>query len=211
MHRLIINCLILSLLALLCQACQRGHGGGSQTGAPRDATAPSAPVPLDNSLVRYDKLKLGMSELELSQVYNAPDGKGDGFTRVLQRFDAVSVHTIEFDVQPGQPARKLLLEFYRDQLCRIVDRQDGLSAQQAEKWLAGCRLLYGPPAAEPIPGGQWSWGAKDGVLLTYTQDNASSADMSANVVVVHNPTLVAAQAFLQEWEAAHPQKPAARQ
>ncbi len=206
----ILSCLILGLLVLLVQACPRDGGSGAQVGGPRAALAPAAPIPTADALATYDKLKLGMSELELSQVYNAPDGRGDGFVRVLQRYEAVSVHTIEFEVKPGQPTRKLLLEFYRDQLCRIVDRQDGLSAEQAEKWLAGCKLLYGPPAEEPIPGGQWSWGRPDSVELTYTQDNASTASMSANVVVAHHPTLAAAQAFLQEWEAAHPQEPPAK-
>lgn len=202
--------MFLGLVLLACPACPRGTGGENHASSRRDAFLPAAPIPAADVLLTYDKLKLGMSELELSQVYNAPEGQGDGFTRVLQRYEAVSVHTITFETKPGQPARKMLLEFYRDQLCRIVDRQDGLTAAQAAKWLEGCKALYGAPVAEPIPGGQWSWGSKDSVLLTFTQDNSSPASMSANVVVVHNPTLAAAQAYLEAWEQAHPPAPPAQ-
>lgn len=202
----------MSLLLAALLACAAGCHKPGQAGAAharwRDALAPSAAVPADNPLTHYDKLKLGMSEFDLAQAYNAPQGQGAGFTRVLQRYDAVSIHTIKFEERAGEPSRVLLLEFYRDQLCRIVDRRDGVSAKQAAAWLGECRERYGEPASQPVPGAQWSWGEKDGVLLTLTQDNASENAMSANVVLVHQPTLDAAQGYLVQWEQAHPAKPA---
>lgn len=185
---------------ILVAGCPRGGSGG---GVVRDALTPASAIPVNSALAKYDKLKLGMSEFELAQVYNAPEGRGDGFTRVLQRFDQVSIHTIDFDPAAGQPLRKLLLEFYRDQLCRVVDRRDGMSQNQATAWLNTCKQQYGPPTDEPVAGAQWSWGDGDSVLLSFTQDNASENSMSVNAVLVHQPTLTAAQNFLREWEAAH--------
>lgn len=208
MHRIAPAWLLLLAWALLGVACPH-TSGDDRTATARDALNPSAPIPLDSPLIKYDALKLGMSEFELAQVYNAPEGQGQGFTRVLQRFDALSIHTVKFDAAAGQPARVMLLEFYRDQLCRIVDRRDGLTGKQAAAWLEECKQQYGEPTAKPVFGVQWSWGAKDSVLLTFTQDNASENSMSANVVMVHTPTLDAAQNFLVQWEKEHPQQPPA--
>jgi hypothetical protein len=208
MPKLALAWLLLAAITLLAVACPHTPGGGRSASA-RNALQPSAPIPLNSPLCKYDTLRLGMSEFELAQAYNAPEGKGQGFTRVLQRFDDVSIHTIKFDAVAGQMARVMLLEFYRDQLCRIVDRRDALSGKQAAAWLEQCKQQYGAPAAEPVPGAQWSWGVKDSVLLTFTQDNASENSMSANVVLVHYPTLDTAQNFLLEWQKAHPQQPPA--
>jgi len=200
--------LLLAALLALAASCNKPGQAGNAGAQWRDALAPRAAVPADNPLIRYDKLKLGMSEFELAQAYNAPQGQGAGFTRVLQRFDAVSIHTIKFEDRAGEPSRVMLLEFYRDQLCRIVDRRDGVSAKQGGAWLGECKRRYGEPTSQPVPGAQWSWGERDGVLLTYTQDNASEKAMSANVVLVHQPALDAAQSYLVQWEQAHPEPPA---
>jgi hypothetical protein len=208
MPKLAFAWLLLAAITLLAVACPHAsdESRGSST---RDALASSAPIPLDSPLCKYETLKLGMSEFDLAQVYNAPEGKGQGFTRVLQRYDPVSIHTIKFDAAAGQPTRVMLLEFYRDQLCRIVDRRDALSGKQTAAWLAECKQRYGEPTAQPVPGAQWSWGAKDSVLLTFTQDNASENSMSANVVLAHQPTLDTAQNALVEWEKEHPEQPPA--
>jgi hypothetical protein len=208
MPKLALAGLLLAAITLLATGCPRTADDGHDASA-RNALQPSTPIPSASPLLKYDALKLGMSEFELAQVYNAPEGKGKGFSRVLQRYSDVSIHTIKFDAAAGQMARVMLLEFYRDQLCRIVDRRDGLTGKQAAAWLDECKQQYGEPSAKPVLGAQWSWGAKDSVLLTFTQDNASENSMSANVVLVHAPTLDAAQNFLVEWEKEHPQQPPA--
>ena len=195
-------------LALLAGALLLGGCPGGSKAVKRDPFIPAAPIPKSDALVQYDKLHLGMSELELSQAYNAPEGKGKGFTRTLERSGNVSVHTISFQLKQGQPRRLLLLEFYRDQLCRIVDRRDHMTKQQADAWFKECAKRYGNSPREVMPGAQWEWRGSQGLSLTYTRDNASEEDMSANVVLVHQPTLSAAQSFLKEWEAQNPPAPA---
>lgn len=172
---------------------------------------PSAPLPASGALLSYDKLRLGMNAVELSQVYNAPEGRGEGFARVIAPYDAVAQHFITFDQQPGQPARRMICAFYRDQLYLLVDRREGLSAAQAQAWYDECRAAYGNPARETVAGAQWRWEMEGGVTLTFTQDNASPEYLLANVVLVHEPTRAAAHEYLAMWEKEHPQaeKPAA--
>ena len=165
---------------------------------------PSAAIPADEPLCKYAGLRLGMNSLELAQVYNAPEGRGAGFTRVLTQYDAVAQHYIDFDQKDGEPARRLIAVFYRDQLYWIIDRRDKISAKQAEEWRAACIKDYGQPSAENVPGAQWSWDGKGGVKLVFTQDNASADRMSANLVLVHEPTQAAAREYLSAWAAAHP-------
>lgn len=192
--------LCLGLLAglLLLAGCPQGSKSEA-----RNPLIPTAEIPKNETLTQYENLRLGMSELELSQIYNAPDGKGKGFTRTFETSGNVTVHTISFELHKDQPRRRLLLEFYRGQLCRVVDRRDGMTGKQADAWLAECRKRYGTPTSELLQDAQWEWRDGKGLILTFTRDNSSAQSMSANTVLVHQPTLDAAQEFLREWEAEH--------
>jgi len=195
--------ILLPALALLLAGCPApsGHGAtGRHGGEDPRLFEPSSPIPQEGALLSYDKLHLGMSELGLSQAYNAPEGRGEGFQRTLQRFDAVSIHRIVFDEQPGGPRRVIVLEFYRDQLCRLVDRREGLTGKQAQGWLDSLKAQYGASPREVIPTAQWSWGDNYGVLLTFTRDNLSEESLTAIVVLVHTPTLAADQEYLAARE-----------
>jgi hypothetical protein len=222
MHRLPLALLVATAL-LACAGCPKppaedsGTGQtGSQASATRGGTSsteekagtfePSEPIPTEGALLSYAGLKLGMSSAELAQVYNAPEGRGKDFDRIIASYDAVAQHFITFDARPGQPQRRLIAAFYRDRLYWIVDRREGLTAAQAKAWYDECAKAYGPPARESVPGAQWTWEQAGGVKLTFTQDNASETAMTANVVLVHQPTQTAAHAYLAEWEAAHPQE-----
>jgi hypothetical protein len=185
--------------------------GTSATEAQAGAFNPSAPFPAEGALLSYAGLKLGMSSAELAQVYNAPEGRGKDFDRIIAPYDAVAQHFITFDVKPGEPQRRLIAAFYRDKLYWIVDRREGLSAAQAKTWYDECAKAYGPPARESVPGAQWTWEQAGGVQLTFTQDNASEQSMTANVVLVHEPTQTAAHDYLAKWEEAHPQEGKAAQ
>lgn len=195
--------LVLPALAVLVAGCPApsGHGAtGRHGGEDPRLSEPSSPIPQEGALLSYDKLHLGMSELGLSQAYNAPEGRGEGFQRTLERFDAVSIHRIVFDEQPAQPRRVMVLEFFRDQLCRLVDRREGLTGKQAQDWLDSLKAQYGDSPREVIPTAQWSWGDKYGVLLTFTRDNLSEVSVTAIVVLAHAPTLAAAQDYLAARE-----------
>jgi hypothetical protein len=87
-----------------------------------------------------------------------------------------------------------------------VERRDELTDKQAAAWLAELKKTYGEPDVETLPGSQWSWGAETDVLLTFTQDNHSADDMSANVVLVHAPTYEAATNYVRVWEREHPEQ-----
>lgn len=165
---------------------------------------PSVPVPGDNPLTKYDKLWLGMNSIEVASKYNAPDGKGQGFSRVIEDFGAVQNHIIDFNPEKPEKARRMVLRMYRDQLIMLVDRREGLSAAEASAWLAELKKQYGDSPEEIVPGAQWSWGSKDSVLLTYTQDNASPGDMNANVVLEHHPSYLASRAYAEAYELVHP-------
>jgi hypothetical protein len=168
--------------------------------ASKDAAAelqPSATLPADSPLLKYGDLRLGMSNLDVAQVYNAPDGKGKGFTRGVEEYGDVRNQIITFDPAKGRAERRLVLRLYQDKLAKLVDRRDGLSVKDAEAWRAELTKAYGPPARESLPGAQWVWG-DDALALTFTQDNNSTGLMSANVVLEHTPTYAASVRYL-EW------------
>jgi hypothetical protein len=190
--------LLIALLQFLLTGCPAAEDDpAAATGG--DGFNPLQPLPTAGKLLNYDKLRLGMTTVDLAQVYNAPEGRGDGFARVIAPYDAVVQHYINFDAPAGEPQRKLICAFYRDRLYWIIERRDGITAQQAQAWQAQCVADYGAATAETIPGAQWMW-SEDGVELTFTQDNASDNYMSANVVVVHEPTQAAARAYLAARE-----------
>ncbi len=197
----------LGLAVLLCLlgGCPRPTEN-SQDPDP-SAFKPSAPIPGDNPLTQYDKLWLGMSALEVAQQYNAPQGEGSGFSRVIQDFGAIQNHIIDFnpsDTKHPEKTRRMVLRLYRDALCVLVDRREGLSVAEAEAWRQELLKKYGDKAEEIIPGAQWSWGDDQSVLLTFTQDNASDGDINANVVLEHKPTLAASKEYAQAYEKVHP-------
>ena len=170
---------------------------------PPAADVPPA-MPAHGKLLAYENLHLGMSSVDISQAYNAPEGQGKGFKRVIEDFNDVQHHIVTFETKDTEPQRKLVLALYQDQLYELVDRRDGLTADQAKAWHTQLEQRYGPPAAEPVRGAQWTWGPEHDVLLTYTQDNASDNYMSANVVIVFKPYEDAAYKYLADWEKAHP-------
>jgi hypothetical protein len=195
------------LLLLAClPGCPTKEEQVNAAGQPDTASfSPSADIPVLDPLAKYGKLRLGMSNLDLAQAYNAPEGKGEGFSRVVQEFGDARNHIIEFDAQDGEPRRRIVIRVYRDRLAKLVERRDGLTAAQADAWRAELVKAHGEPPMQPLHGAQWSWGDKDGVLLTFTQDNASPTDMSANVVLEHRPTYDASVRYLEEWSKAHPE------
>lgn len=197
-----------ALLALLCVLLTGCPAKDQSTTKDDSASAgsfnPSEPIPADNPLLHYDKLWLGMDSLAMSQVYNAPQGKGAGFNRVIQQFGDVAHHIINFDPKEGQPLRRIVASFYRDQLYIIVDRREGITKEQRDEWFNSLVEAYGDKYDTILPTSQWSWGDKKGVLLTFTQDNASENYMTANVVLEHKPTREAAHEYLAAWEEAHP-------
>jgi hypothetical protein len=187
------------LLLLLCAGCPQGGAPGKDEAA---LLQPSAPLPAASPLLKYGDLRLGMTNLEVAQAYNAPEGKGKGFTRGVEEYGDVRNQVIQFDSVKGRPDRKLVLRLYQDKLAELVDRRDGLTTQQAADWLAALTKAYGKPAKETLPGAQWVWGAKGGLMLTYTQDNQSPTNMSANVVLTHEPSYDASVRYLQ-WREQH--------
>jgi hypothetical protein len=192
---------ILSVAALLLAA---GCPPQDKHAPAASSATPTAALPAEGPLLDYDKLRLGMDAVGIAQAYNAPDGRGDGFRRVVQDFDGVQHHIVLFDEKTGQPQRRLVLALLRDELYQIVDRRDGLSAKQADAWRAELEAKHGKAATMPVAGAQWSWGEADGVLLTFTQDNASENSMSANVVLVFKPYADAGYSYLEDWQRAHP-------
>lgn len=197
------SALFLVLPLALLAGCPPGGKGASAKVA--DPSVPASPIPARGELLAYDKLHLGMTGLEVAQLYNAPEGKGQGFRRVVQDFQGVQHHIIKFDDKAGQPSRRLVLALLRDELYEIVDRRDRLTATQAQAWRAELVKQYGKPDSEPVAGAQWSWGPENGLLLTLTQDNASAEVMNANVVLVSQPYEDAAYTYLVDWQKAHPE------
>lgn len=205
--RILLTICMLAMLATLSACRQPEEGEKSKTGnaKPNPAFQPADVIPAEGALLHYDGLKLGMSTLDLSQIYNAPQGRGEGFFRGLQDYDDVQTHVIEFEREDeGMPRRTLTLSFYRDQLYIIVDRIEGISAPQADEWRQRLEDLYGEPVEERLPGTQWIWGSEDNLQLVFTQDNSSESSMTANVVIEHKPTGEAAYNYLAEWEERHP-------
>jgi|SRR5690606_17986189 len=205
MRPLLTICL-LAVMATLCACRQPEEGEKSGSGGrPNPDFQPADVIPAEGALIHYDGLTLGMNTLELSQIYNAPEGKGEGFYRGLQDYDDVQTHVIEFEREDqSTPRRTLTLSFYRDQLYIVVDRIEGIDATQADQWRARLTELYGEPAEERLAGAQWVWGNPASVQLVFTQDNSSDASMTANVVLEHKPTGEAAYNYLAEWEKRHP-------
>ncbi len=165
---------------------------------------PASPIPTDNPYQTYAGLYLGMGTVELSQIYNAPKGLGDGFTRVIEHFGDVQNHIIEFEQAEGEPARKIVASLYRDELFILVDRQDWVTSEQRDAWWDEMLADYGEDYETVLPTSQWSWGDREGVLLTFTQDNATEELMTANVVLKHIPTREAAHNYSVIWHEENP-------
>jgi hypothetical protein len=194
-------------LGLLQAGCPRSQGSVETNNVSHASPMNVPPVPVipeDSPLVEHAELKLGMDQLTISQVYNAPEGVGDGFTRVLEPYAAVVHHIIRFDLNEGEPERRIVASFYHDRLYLIVDRRDGLTGEQAAAWFAECVERYGEEHRETVAGAQWVWEGDSGEMVTFTQDNASEKNMSANLVVEHVPTRGAAHTYLEQWAAANP-------
>lgn len=227
--RLAARSLIAALaLALVAAGCRKGdESSGSATASASEAGGavgadfqPARPIPSMHPWLSWAKLRLGMSSLELSQVYNAPEGRGDGFTRVQQYFGAAVNQYITFDRPAGEdgkadenaPLRKLICAFYRDQLFRLIDRREGISADEARQFHDECTDKFGVDCAETIGGAQWIWrdDAED-ITVTFTQDNASEQHMTAQLEICHMPTWRAWQAYNRDWAEKHPAKPEEKQ
>ena len=164
---------------------------------PSDRLTPALPIPADEPLAEYAGLHLGMNSVELAQAYPAPEGWGEGYTRVIEDYGDVQHHIIAFDIIADEPERRIVASLYRDRLYLIIDRRDGVNAEQLEAWREECFTLYGKDCTETINGAQWTWTGKDGVSLAFTQDNSAPDYMDAHVIVNHEPTQEAAHAYLQ--------------
>ncbi len=202
-----LSALLIILACLAGSGCRQPEESEKSKAqkALQESFQPAEPIPAEGALLHYDGLQLGMSTLDLTQVYNAPDGKGEGFYRGFQDYDSVQTHVIEFErADDSGPRRILTLSFYRDQLYIVVDRIEGLSAEQTDEWQAKLVELYGEPASENVPGAQWSWGSPEILQLVFTRDNSSEQSMTANVVLEHKPTGEAAYNYLRNWEERHP-------
>jgi hypothetical protein len=165
---------------------------------------PSEPLPAMGKLLDYHQLRLGMNSLDIARLYPAPNGKGEGYVRVIQDFGIVQHHIIKFDDADGEPHRRLVLALLRDELYMLVDRRDILSSEQATAWREELAGAYGEHSAMTIGDAQWRWGPENGVELIFTQDNSNPKAMSANVVLSFQPYNDAAYSYLTEWQAAHP-------
>jgi hypothetical protein len=181
----------LVLLVLLLSGCPQEPASQA---VPKEPAVPA--IPADDALADYDKLRLGISSLEIARAYPAPDGKGEGYTRVIEDYDSVENHIIQFEAA-GALQRRMILRVYRDQLVKLVDRRDGLTSSAVDAWFAELTSQYGEGYTVVRPGVQWSWGDSAAVLLTFTRDNASEADESANVVIEHRASYEASVEYLR--------------
>ncbi|MDQ3024300.1 MAG: hypothetical protein M3R04_07975 [bacterium] len=188
--------LLLATFGLLLAGCPDGKNAAADVAA----LQPSSAIPAEDALLKHESLRLGMSNLEIGQAYNAPEGKGKGFTRGVEEFGDARNHIIDFYEVDGQPQRKIVLRVYQDKLALIVDRRDGLTEKQAKEWFDRLKKAYGPPKSETLSGVQWVWGEKDSISLTFSQDNNSPTDMSANVVLKHAPTYEASERYTEYRE-----------
>jgi hypothetical protein len=209
--------LALALCLLACGCPQRDKLATGETGAAAQPAAvkpsttaqadpatklnPTLPIPADEPLAEYAGLKLGMNSVELAQVYPAPEGRGETYSRVIEDYGDVQHHIIAFDVREGEPERRIVASLYRDQLYLIIDRRDGVNAAQLEAWRSECFAKYGKACTETINGAQWTWKGKDSVSLTFTQDNSAPDYQDAHVIVAHQPTQDSAHAYLELREA----------
>ena len=205
MRLITATCILLLLCLAACRQPEEGERSDGRQATAKQEFQPSEPIPAEGALLHYDGLRLGMSTLDLSQIYNAPEGKGDGFYRGLQDYDSVQTHVVEFEREDvSGPRRTLTMSFYRDQLYIVVDRIEGISSEQAGEWQQRLVDLYGEPASETLAGAQWTWGSEKSLQLVFTQDNSSEESMTANVVLEHKPTGEAAYNYLAEWEKRNP-------
>jgi hypothetical protein len=168
---------------------------------------PTAEIPEGNKYADYAQLSLGMDSVGISQAYNAPDGQGEGFTRVIQDFGENHNHLINFDRGEGEPERRMVVRVYRDEIVRIIDRRDEMSNAQADAWLAELKRTYGEDCEEVIPLVQWSWGSAEGVMLTFSRDREDDGNESAFVEVIHKPGYEASLAYARAWDALHGGEP----
>jgi hypothetical protein len=189
----------LFLLLLVANGCPQEEPPAEDESA---ALQPTERIPEQHRLLTYDSLRLGMSNFEVAQVYNAPEGKGDGFTRGVEEYGDVRNQVITFDKKDGWPDRKLVLRLYQDKLAKLVDRRDRLATKQVDEWRAQLIKTYGQPADETLPGAQWTWGEPGELTLIFTQDNQPDGQQSANVVLEHTPTYAASVRYL-EWRVKH--------
>lgn len=200
----------LASLVLLLAACPGGKdpatterveaGTLQDTGGPEPSLTPSEPIPADEPLLEHAGLRLGMGAVEIAQVYNAPEGKGDGFTRVIEDFGDISNQIIAFDITGEEPDRRIVASLYRDRLFILVDRRNGISGEQVDAWRGSLFERYGTEASETINGAQWAWQLPGGAQATFTQDNASSKVMDAHLMLSHPPTRTAARNYMRIWE-----------
>lgn len=200
-----LGLLALTTLLLLSACPARREAAPDHAG--QSSFDPAAPIPAEDPLLAYDKLRLGMSNLDISQAYNAPRGKGKGFTRVIEDYGDAKNQIIQFDAAEGSPEqRRIVMRVYRDQACMIVDRRDNITPAQADAWFEALKKQYGAEPRMTVAGAQWSWGDKDAVLLTFTRDNYSDTSLSANVVLVHRPTYEASTNYTAAWLKEHPER-----
>lgn len=196
---------VVALLALAgCPAPQEDAKARPADNEAEASINPSPPIPPDNPYLAYAGLYLGMGAMELSQIYNAPTGQGDGFTRVIEHFGNVINHIIQFDKVEGEPDRKIVASLYRDKLFILVDRREWVTIEQRDSWWDEMVADYGEDYETVLPTSQWSWGDRDGVLLTFTQDNATEELMTCNVVLKHIPTREAAHNYSLQWHEENP-------
>jgi hypothetical protein len=211
--------LVLLLWALTAAGCDKaaqdgGEGGAQQAGSAVGAEfQPARPIPNMHPWLSWAGLRLGMTSFELSQVYNAPEGRGDGFIRVSQNFGAAVNQFITFERPRNEegeedvtaPLFKLICAFYRDELFRLIDRREAINAAEAAEFFNECAEKFGDGYVETLGGAQWTWRDEDeDITVTFTQDNASELMMTAQLEITHMPTWRAWQAYNRDWAAKHP-------
>ncbi|MBN2081655.1 hypothetical protein JW859_05535 [bacterium] len=202
----LVAVLLGGLICLMVAACPRDSDTRepAQSAAAAAAFDPAKPIPAMHPWLSWADLRLGMSNFDLSQVYNAPEGYGNGFTRTQQYFGQAVNQYINFDEVEGEPVRKLICALYRDKLFRLVDRREGVSAEQAAAWLDECKAQFGDEPVETIGGAQWTWRDEaEDITVTFTQDNAGEQCMTAQLEITHMPTFVAWQAYNRDWGEKH--------
>jgi len=211
---------------VLCALATAGCDDKAETGGAADDSAsqagsavgaefqPARPIPNMHPWLSWARLRLGMSSFDLSQAYNAPEGRGDGFIRVSQNFGAAVNHFITFDRPVNEagekdedaPLRKLVCAFYRDELFRLIDRREGIDAAAVEVFFNECAEKFGDGYLETLGGAQWTWrDEEEDITVTFTQDNASEKLMTAQLEITHMPSWRAWQAYNRDWAAKHEQ------
>ena len=208
-HRLIALLLTLAAALALAAGCDESGTNEDQSSSPSPALAasftPESDIPNIHPMLNYAKLRLGMGGIEISQAYNAPDGRGEGFTRVYEQYGSSTNHIIAFADDGSGVKRTMTLAVYRDELFLIVDRREGMDSAGAEAWLAELMEMYEDEPLETIGGAQWIWESPEGIKAAFTRDNASEDYMNCTFVLEHEPTREAWHAYNEEWENRHPQ------